>query len=152
MLKTNEIKAKYGEPGDKNLVSITLPFALKIAWDLDTKVKRMKCHKLVAVKLQRIFAELLAEYGYEKIVELGIDIFGGCYNYRKMRGGNDWSRHAWAIALDFDPERNGLNTKWSDCQLAKPEYKPMIDIFYRNGFVNQGIEKGFDGMHFEVKN
>jgi hypothetical protein len=105
----------------------------------------------VADKLKKIFDEILAVYGLQKIQDLGIDLYGGCFNYRKMRGGNDWSRHSWGVAIDLDPERNQLKETKRTARFARPEYKPMIDIFYKHGFVSLGVEKNYDWMHFEVK-
>jgi len=153
MLTTRQLMAKYGKPtidGKDYLVTINLPYPMRIAWDRDTKVTRMRCHKLVADKFVAVFNDLLDHYGYEKIVELGIDLFGGCFNYRKMRGGSDWSRHSWAVAIDLDPARNLLKETSRTARFARPEYKPMIDIFYKHGFVSLGREKNYDWMHFEI--
>lgn len=151
MLELSQITKKYGQPGDeRNFTTIALPYPMRVAWDIKHTVTTIRCHKLIATVLSNVFQKILEVYGYNKIIELGIDLYGGCYNFRKMRGGKQWSRHSWAIAIDLDPSRNGLRTQWSRCQFYKKEYKPMIEIFYRNGFVNQGIEKGFDGMHFEI--
>lgn len=153
MITTTQATEKYGVPS-KNpnyLVTLNLPYPMRLSWDKNIKVNKIQCHKLVATKLGKIFEEILLHYGYEKIVELGIDLYGGCFNFRAMRGGTAPSRHSWGIAIDLDPERNQLKTQWSNAQFSKPEYKPMIDIFYKNGFVSLGKEKGYDGMHFEVK-
>jgi hypothetical protein len=153
-MTTQQIISKYGKPtqnGSPYLVSIKLPYPMRLAWDKSTKVKTMRCHKLVANDFEAIFCDLLNHYGYEKIVELGIDLFGGCFNFRSMRGGSDYSRHSWGIAIDLDPERNTLKETSKTARFAKPEYKPMIDIFYKHGFINYGIERNFDFMHFEKK-
>lgn len=150
MLSTKEIIEKYGEPGDKNLMAITLPFPMRIAWDLEHTVTKIQCHRLIADRLLCVFIELKAHYGIDKLKEMGIDLFGGCYNYRKMRGGNDWSRHSWGIAIDLDPARNGLKVGKPKAQFSKDEYKPMIDIFYKYGFLSYGREKNYDWMHFEI--
>lgn len=151
MLKTNEIIKKYGKPNQQGsyLTTITLPYPMRIAWDKDTKVTKMRCHKLVADDFLAVFNDLLSHYGYEKIVELGIDLFGGCFNFRKMRGGSDWSRHSWAIAIDLDPERNQLKTPYLKSNFSKPEYKKLHEIFEKHGFNNLGKTKGYDSMHWE---
>lgn len=150
MLSTKQIIDIFGKPGDdRNLVTVPISYPRKIAWDLKVTTNRMQCHKLVAPVFQKIHKEILAHYGLQRIQELEIDIFGGCYNFRKMRGGSDWSRHSWGVAEDLNPSENGLKTSWKSSQFSRPEYKPMIDIYYANGFCNQGIEKGSDGMHFE---
>jgi hypothetical protein len=123
---------------------------MRIAWDIDTKVTRMRCHKDVADAFLSVFNELLAVYGYERIVELGIDLYGGCFNFRKMRGGSSWSKHAWGIAIDLDPARNKLKETSKTARFARPEYKQMIDIFYKHGFISLGKEKNYDWMHFEI--
>ncbi len=154
MITTKQLISKYGKPnvtGAGYLVTINLPYPMRLAWDLNTKVSRMSCHKLVADKFLAVFNDLLAHYGYDKIVELGIDLFGGCFNFRKMRGGSDWSRHSWGLAVDIDPARNLLKETSATARFARPEYKPMIDIFYKHGFVGLGREENRDWMHFQVK-
>jgi hypothetical protein len=123
---------------------------MRIAWDTKTKVTRMRCHKDVAKNFEAVFNDLLAHYGYEKLVELGIDLFGGCFNFRKMRGGSSYSKHSWGIAVDLDPARNTLKETSRTARFARPEYKPMIDIFYKHGFISLGREKNYDWMHFEI--
>jgi len=111
----------------------------------------MRCHKLVSENFKNVFQQLLDHYGHEELVELGIDLFGGCFAFRKMRGGNDWSRHSWGVAIDLDPARNTLKEGKKTARFARPEYEPMMEIFYKNGFVNLGKEKNYDFMHFEIK-
>lgn len=153
LITTQQLFDKYGKPtqnGSPYLVSIKLPYPMRLAWDLNTKVNTIRCHKLIADKLLGVFNDLLAHYGYEKIVELGIDLFGGCFNYRKMRGGSDYSRHSWGVAIDLDPDRNELHESAKTARFARPEYKPMINIFYKWGFQGLGPEKDYDWMHFQI--
>ena len=155
MLTTKQIIAKYGKPDDDGsdyLVTIQLPYPMRLAWDTDTVVTKMRCHRLVANKFVAIFNDLLAHYGLAELKRLGIDLFGGCFSFRKMRGGNDYSRHSWGIAIDLDPARNQLKQSSKTAQFARPEYKAMIDIFYKHGFVSLGRERNYDFMHFELKN
>jgi len=153
-MTTNEIIKRYGQPnitGEGYLVTIDLPYPMRLAWDLNTTVTKMRCHKLIAENFKAVFADLLKLYGYAKIKELGIDLYGGCFNYRKMRGGNAWSTHSWAISIDLDPARNLLKETARTARFARPEYKPMIDIFYKHGFISLGVERNYDWMHFEIK-
>lgn len=151
MLKTNEIIKKYGKPNQQGsyLTTIQLPYPMRLAWDLKTTVTKMRCHRVIADDFIAVFKDLLAHYGYEKIKELGIDLFGGCFNFRQMRGGSDYSRHSWGIAIDLDPARNQLKETSKTARFARQEYKDMIDIFYKHGFVSLGREKNYDWMHFE---
>lgn len=152
MLTDEQIIEKYGQPGDSdNLVSIPLPYPMQIAWDLKISVNKITCHNLVSDNFKKVFDELLTHYGLPELQRLGIDLFGGCLNFRLMRGSKTkWSRHSWAIAIDLDPARNGLKTKKPKAQFSQPEYQKMINIFYENGFISYGVERDFDWMHFEI--
>jgi len=152
MLSDSQILSKFGDPGDTdNFVVIDLPYPMRIAWDTKVTTKRMQCHKLAADPFKKVFSDLLAHYGLTELQRLGIDLFGGCVNIRTMRGSKTkWSRHAWGIAIDLDPARNGLKTKKPTAQFSKPEYKAMIDIFTKHGFIGYGPAKDYDWMHFEL--
>lgn len=153
MLTTQQTIKKYGTPnvtGEGYLTTINLPYPMRLAWDTDTTVTKLRCHKLIGDKFEAVFKDILAAYGLPKIKELGIDLFGGCFNFRKMRGGSAWSKHSWGIAIDLDPARNTLKETSKTARFARPEYKEMIDIFYKHGFISLGREKNFDFMHFEI--
>ena len=154
MLTTSQATEKYGIPS-KNpnyLTTLNLPYPMVLAWDKKVKTNKIQCHKLIHNQLSSVLFDILEHYGYEKIVELGIDIYGGCFNFRVMRGGTKPSKHSWAIAIDLDPERNLLRETSKTARFAREEYKPMIDIFYKHGFISLGREKNYDWMHFEIKN
>ncbi len=153
MLKTNEILNKYGKPNQNGtyLVSIKLPYPMRLAWDKKTTVTKMRVHKKVAQDFTNVFNDLLNHYGLAKIQELGIDLFGGCFAFRAMRGGSDYSRHSWGIAIDLDPERNQLKTPYLKSNFSKQEYKKLHEIFEKHGFINLGKQKGYDAMHWEKK-
>lgn len=149
-MTTKEIIEQFGEPGHtENFEYITLPYPMRIAWDKTKTVNRIQVHKLAAISLIKIFKDILDAYGIDRIKELGIDLFGGSYNFRQMRGGTEWSIHSWALAIDLDPARNGLNSNKLSAEFAKPEYADMIAIFYKHGWYSLGVEKNYDYMHFQ---
>lgn len=154
MITTAQLNAKYGIPnptGRGYLTTITLPFKMRVAWDRKSYLTKIQCHKLIADRLVDVFTDILDHYGYTKIVELGIDLYGGCFNYRLMRGSTSTlSRHSWGTAIDLDPDRNLLHETSKTARFARPEYKPMIDIFYKHGFISLGRERNYDWMHFEI--
>ena len=152
MKTVTQYKRKFGLPnqtGSGYVTQIDLPYAMRLAWDKDVVVKKLTCHKAIATALRAVFDEILKVYGLVKIQQLGIDLFGGCFNYRKMRGGSEFSIHSWALAIDLDPERNLLKETSRTARFARPEYKQMIDIFYKHGFISLGREKNYDWMHFQ---
>lgn len=154
MITTDQLNKKYGIPnatGEGYLKTITLPFKMRVAWQRNSYVTKIQCHQLIADRLIAVFEDILSHYGYQRILELGIDLYGGCFNYRFMRGSTTTlSRHSWGTAIDLDPDRNLLKETARTARFARPEYKAMIDIFYKHGFVSLGREKNYDWMHFEI--
>jgi hypothetical protein len=151
MITQSQLIAKYGTPnkeGKGYITQITLPYPM---YFIGKKVTKISCHKLVADKLLAIFNDILEFYGPEEISRLKIDDYGGCFNYRLMRGGTKLSVHSWGCAIDLNPSRNLLKETSKTARFARPEYKPMIDIFYKHGFESLGREKNYDWMHFQVK-
>jgi hypothetical protein len=149
MITIAQLNAKYGVPNEAGTYLTTIILPYPFLYD-GKPVSKMRCHKLVADKFLAVFNDILAHYGLEEINKLGINKYGGCFNYRKMRGGSQLSRHSWGVAIDLDPQRNLLKETSKTARFARPEYKPMIDIFYKHGFVSLGREKNYDWMHFEI--
>ena len=152
MKTTNQYIQKYGQPNQTGygyLTQINLPFPMRLAWDKSVIVNKMSCHRDIATALTNVFKDILNHYGLEEIKRLGIDLFGGCFNYRAMRGGSSFSVHALGLAVDLDPARNKVKETSKTARFARPEYKAMIDIFYKHGFISLGREKNYDWMHFQ---
>ena len=143
-------KSVFGRAGDEsNLTSVRLPYIMRLAWDRDTTVSTMRCHKLVAEPLTRIFQATLDHYGMEKVRELGLDLYGGCFNNRSIIGGKATSMHAWGIAVDMDPDRNGLNIPAPKAALSGPEYTAFWQFVEAEGAVSLGRARDYDWMHFQ---
>jgi len=97
MITTAQAIAKYGKPNETGkgyLVTIKLPYPMRLAWDVNHTVTKITCHMLIADKLIIVFNDLLTHYGYDELVRFGIDLYGGCFNFRTMRGGSEWSLHS----------------------------------------------------------
>lgn len=141
----------YGEPGDTNEhVMIDLPYPLRIAWNPKQRTQKMTVNKRLGEVIYKILDQVLSDYGRDAISDLGLDLFGGCFNYRKKRGGSSLSTHAWAAALDWDPERNGLRMTKDQAQFAKPVYEKWWKAWEHQGFVSLGREKNYDFMHIQA--
>jgi hypothetical protein len=146
-MTTANIIKKYGTPnetGEGYLIRINLPYPMRIAWDPAHTVSTMVCHRLVADKFVAVFNDLLSHYGMAKLKELGIDLFGGCFNFRKMRGGTEWSTHSWGIAIDINAAWNGLGKE-------PTMSNRLVKCFTDCGFEWGGTWTRKDGMHFQLR-
>lgn len=139
----------YGIAGNALCTSgtCTLPFAFPLAWDLSSKINSFRCHEKVAAPMTRVFAEAAKHYGEKEYRRLRLDMFGGCYNYRNMRGGSSISMHAYGIAVDLDPERNQLRWDSKRAAFAKEEYIPFWNIVVQCGGTPAGYAWDGDWMH-----
>jgi hypothetical protein len=139
----------FGEPG-QNLVTVSVPFPLRPSWDPHKEVHRVTCHKLVADSLIRVQKDILRAYGYDGVKRLHLDIWGGCYSARPMRGSGKLSTHAWGIAWDTDPLRNALRWDKKKAQLARPEYEEFWAAWTKEGWLSLGKARDFDWMHTQA--
>jgi D-alanyl-D-alanine carboxypeptidase len=139
----------YGEPGTGH-TRLTLPYPMRIAWDTADTVEAITIHEKCAASAGRAFEKVLFHYGYDKLRALGLDLFGGCFNNRKMRGGSALSTHAFAAAIDIDPINNQFRWGADRAKLAGPKYAFFIDAFEAEGWVSLGRERNFDWQHFQA--
>jgi hypothetical protein len=139
----------YGAPGSghKRLV---LPYQMTIAWDKRQHISSFtiheKCHDSALRALQNI-AEI---YSRDEIKRLGLDLFGGCFNNRPMRGGSQLSMHAYACAIDFDPERNQLKWGKPKALLSHADAAPFWECWEKEGWISLGRVRNFDWMHVQA--
>ncbi len=143
------LRAFYGPVGT-HLKRVQLPYPHKLSWDKNVVLNSFSCHEMVGESLQRVLTQVFDHYGQERISKLGLDLFGGCFNKRKKRGGSSWSMHAWAIALDYDPERNRLHWNRNEARFARPEYDAWWRFWEAEGWVSLGRARNFDWMHIQA--
>lgn len=143
------MEAFYGKPGTGH-VMLDLPFPMRLAWDLGTVVNRFAINAKCAPSAGRVFAAALAHYGHDRLVELNLDRYGGCFANRPMRGGSNLSTHAFACAIDIDPEHNQLRWGADRAAMARPECRAFVEAFEAEGWVSLGRERNYDWMHFQA--
>lgn len=154
------VRSFFGAPG-LNHTFIVPPFAMFLAWDKKVPVKKILINSRCSESALRVLQKVAGVYSSKEIKELGLDLFGGCFNNRPMRGGSTLSMHAYACAIDFDPDRNQL--KWSkhgdkssDGQvfhvprLSRPDAVPWWEAWEEEGWVSLGRARDFDWMHVQA--
>lgn len=146
--RQSEVTRVFGNYGE-NQVLLQLPYPMVLAWDTKTAVTRISLHRLVAPSAQRALEKIHAVYG-NRIPELGLNLFGGSFNVRKMRGGSQMSMHSWGIAIDFDPENNQLKWGRDRARLARPEYEDFWKAWEDEGWISLGRERNYDWMHVQA--
>ena len=145
----NHLTAFYGAPG-KNQVMLVPDKPMRLAWDTRRHVRRFSCHRKVQDAFRGMIADTIREYGEAEWRRLGLDLFGGCLNVRRMRGGNRWSTHAWGVAIDLDPAHNRFRWNHRKARFARPEYEPFWRIVDSYGLVSLGRSRDFDWMHIQA--
>lgn len=139
----------YGEPG-KNHTMITLPYPMRLAWDTSAIVTKTTINEKCAESAVRALKAALDHYGHDKLKALGLDLYGGCFNNRAMRGGKSLSTHAYAAALDINPAANQLRWGADRAAMAHPNCAAFLDAFEAEGWISLGRERNFDWMHLQA--
>ncbi len=135
---TRDLILFYGDPGDEsNLVNLPVS---GMKYDGRT-VKTIRCHKLCAESLSSVFEELADAAPWI------LERYDGCFNFRRMRGGSNWSLHAWGAAIDFDAANNGNHVHWPSRATMPFE---VMEIFARHGWLSAGAFWNRDAMHFQM--
>lgn len=120
----------FGKPGT-NLVPITPPY--QMYYD-GHALKTITVNKMVATALLLVFTEILDKCGHDQkmIDAIGASSYGGCYNNRPIRGSTNISNHAFAAAIDINPENLPLGST------------KKMNIIISTAFKNQGALLGQD--------
>jgi len=138
----------YGPPGRGAMGKVIVPWRM---YEADTRtpvptfLMHVRCVPVMNILLQNIWDH----YGRSQkaIEEVGMHLWGGALNVRKVRGGSGWSVHAYGAAVDFDPDHNGMTTN------PKASYRmpqAVIDEFKAAGATWGGdFRPRRDPMHFE---
>ena len=126
----------FGKAGDPPMAYIQPPYAMVFSWN-GKPVSKIGCHQLIAAPLQAALAEI-ADKGSTWIQQHGLHLYAGCYANRSVRGGKSLSDHAWAIAIDLNPDANGNHQTWRPGTKASNGTYHMpseaVAIFRKHGF------------------
>ncbi len=145
------LTAYYGAPCKSKIVRVPSPWKLRLDWELSSTVSHIAIHEKLADSLSDILEKVHKEYGLAGIRKYGLDRFGGSYNCRKKRGSTTaWSTHAWGIAIDWYPSKNGLRSNESTASLAKPELDAWWEIWEKEGWLSLGRKENRDWMHVQA--
>lgn len=141
-----ECRRFYGAPGT-NLVRLTLPYFMTYG---EKEVRSIMINKRCADSADRAMQRIAQEYNARDRKALGLTIFGGCFNNRPMRGGTEPSMHAYACAIDFDPNRNQLKWGRDRARLAQKDCEAFWRAWEEEGWISLGRSRNFDWMHVQA--
>ena len=125
----------FGKAGSPPMTTFTPPYPMEFSWG--GSVSKIGCHKLITEPLKAALEEI-GNKGAPWIKKHGLNLYAGCFNDRSTRGGRTKSDHAWAIAIDLNPDANGNHQTWKpgtrgpNGTLQMP--KEAVRIFKRHGF------------------
>ncbi len=148
--KQSEADAFYGNPRGpdgkaamlwkaQNLTHVTPPFAMHF---MGTPVAHITIHRKCADSLLRVLQAIWLASGQEqrKIDAWGVSEFGGSFNFRRMRGSNHLSMHAYGCAIDLAPQRFPMGR-------TSPRFcDEVLKAFAAEGWVNLPRDR----MHFQA--
>lgn len=148
--KQSEADGFYGNPRGsngqvsarwelRNITTIKPPFKMRFE---GKPVRSVRVHKKCAESLGRVLAALWLVSGKSQanIDAWGVSTFGGCYEYRLKRNSNTLSMHAYACAIDLDPQHKPLG------QTSRRFVAKVVKAFADEGWVNLPR----DPMHFQA--
>ena len=144
-----DVPTFYGAVGTSQ-TTIEIPFDMWLAWDKSVRARKMTLHTKVAASAERVLQAVAGIYSPAERKTIGIDLFGGSLNVRKMRGGSAYSMHSWGIAIDFDPERNQLKWGKDRARLAQPDAVPFWLEWEKEGWLSLGRARNIDFMHIQA--
>lgn len=147
--REHELTRFYGVMGENQAMLIP-PYPMKIAWNLSQPVTRFSIHEKCHDSAERVLKRIAAHFSPEDIAKHGFDLFGGCLNVRKKRGGSNWSTHSWAIAIDFDPIRNQYKWGRDKAYLDHHECEQFWEFWEEEGWQSLGRIRNFDHMHVQA--
>lgn len=143
-----ECPSFYGPPGT-NHARLILPCPFRIAWEPEKTITATWVHEKCHAAFEQVWNSSFEHYGYERFREIRLDMYGGCYNNRKMRGGTSLSMHAYACAWDIDPDRNQLKWGRDKAGLDDVVYNYFWGQVEAVGGVSLGRQRNYDWMHFQ---
>lgn len=147
-----EIERRFGKAGGPQCTAgvVKSSYALRVAWSRAEKISQFRCHEKIATAVERVLGRVASEYSGEEISELGLDLFGGCFNYRNKRGGKTLSTHAYGVATDWDPERNQLKWNKNRARLGQADASKFWVLWKEEKFTSLGVVRDFDWMHVQA--
>lgn len=140
MVTSNDCIKKYGYP------DLKMERSHLVLWNVPERIikaipeipSRIYCNKDLLKPLEAALNNII-----ERDLACEVWTWDGCFNIRKKRGGNSFSLHAWAIAVD-------INASWNGFGRVPTMSDKLVKCFTDAGFDWGGYWSNPDGMHFQL--
>jgi hypothetical protein len=99
------------------LAAMSLPFPLRLAWDLSRTILEMTCHRFAGTQ--------------EGGLQAAITSLGGCFAFRPQSTGRELSAHSWGLAIDLDSESNAQDSSGN-------MERRLVEIFVMPASIGEG--------------